>query len=262
MDHRPPAPASDAGAAEWIAPRLLDDFGAVCTTIPTGFEAYARILHPADPGAGTSTRWAEVAEATGRTMHALAQFARIAAPHPAITHGDVSVEVQAPMTGDLAPSELRALSEILQTHTPAALRCWFAVWEGWGELTGAVSLIRATTADPAASPRPAPSEWQLDLRAAQFVLPGRVYYLFTGPLHEALRFGYWATADWFLPRSPNLFWPDDRRWCVASEIDFDSTLVAGTAALIGDIIHSDELEAYPVDPRDSLAFDGDTINQP
>jgi hypothetical protein len=166
------------------------------------------------------------------------------------------------MTGDLAPDKLRALCAILQAHTPAAMRCWFALWEGWGELTGVTTLTWASTTGTPAPPRPAPDEWQLDLRAARFELPGRAYYLFTGPLHDALRFGSWATADWFLPRSPNLFWPDDQSWCVASEIDFDSTLVAGTAALVDDIVHSSELEAWPVDPLDSLAFDGDTINRP
>jgi hypothetical protein len=141
------------------------------------------------------------------------------------------------------------------------MRCWFALWEGWGELTGAITPIGATTADRP-PPRPAPDEWQLDLRAARFELPGRAYYLFTGPLQDALRFGYWATADWFLPRSPNLFWPDDRSWCVASEIDFDSTLIAGTTALVNDIVHWDKLEARPVDPHHSIAVDGDIINEP
>ena len=262
MEYQPPAPAADAGAAEWIAPRLLEDFGAVCRTIPTGFDAYARLFHPADPGAGTSTRWAEVAAKTGRSMHAQAQFQRIVAPLPNSGHHDLSLNVQEPVTGDLAPADLRALCAILQAHTREAMQCWFALWEGWGELTGAVTLIRATTAGASSPPRPAPDAWQLDLRAARFELPGRAYYLFAGPLQDALRFGYWASEDSFLPRSPNLFWPDDQSWCVASEIDFDSTLIAGTAALVDEIVQSDELEAWPVNPRDSLAFDGDTINTP
>jgi hypothetical protein len=137
--------------------------------------------------------------------------------------------------------------------------CWFALWEGWAEMTGAGSLISATNTG-GSSPRPAPSEWQLDPRAARFELPWRAYYLFTGPLPDALRFGHWASEDWFLPRSPNLFWPDDQSWCVASEVDFDSTLIAGPAALVEEVVRSDELEAWQVNPGDSLAFDGDTVN--
>jgi hypothetical protein len=262
VEYQPPAPAADAGAAGWIAPRLLDDFGTVCRTIPTGFEAYARVFHPADPGAATPTRWAEVAARTGRSMHAQAQFHRIVAPLPNSGRDDLSLDVQEPMAGDLAPAELRALCAILQAHTPEAMQCWFALWEGWGELTGAVTSVSATTSGTFSPPRPAPGEWQLDLRAARFELPGRAYYLFTGPLRDALRLGNWGSKDWFLSRSPSLFWPADQSWCVASEIDFDSTLIAGTATLVDEIVQSDELEAWPVNPRDSLAFDGDTINKP
>jgi hypothetical protein len=259
VEYQPPAPAADAGAAGWIAPRLLEDFGAVCRTIPTGFEAYARVFHPADPGTETPTRWAEVAARTGRSMHARAQFHRIVSPLPNSGQHELPQE---PMTGDLAPAELRALCAILQVHTPEAMRCWFALWAGWGEFTGAARLIRASTAAAPAPPRPAPGEWQLDLRAVRFELPDRAYYLFTGPLRDTLRLGHWVSEDGFLPRSPSLFWPDDQSWCVASEVDFDSTLVAGTAALVDGIVQSAELEAWPVNPRDSLAFDGDTINQP
>jgi hypothetical protein len=99
VEYRPPAPASDAGAADWIAPRLLADFGAVGRTIPTGFDAYARVFHPADTGAGTPTRWAEVAAATGRSMHAQAQFHRIATPLPESGHQNVPLDIQEPITG-------------------------------------------------------------------------------------------------------------------------------------------------------------------
>jgi hypothetical protein len=47
---------------------------------------------------------------------------------------------------------------------------------------------------------------------------------------------------------------------VASEIDFDSTLVGGTSALIQDIVDQDAVEAWIIGPEDSLAADGDVIN--
>ncbi len=235
----------------------------MCRTIPTGFDAYARVFHPADPGSGSRTRWAEVAARTGRAMHSQAQFHRIVTPLPGSGRHDPSPHVQEPPTGELAPADLRALCAILRAHTLDAMRCRFALWEGWGELTGAVTPLTWAAAGPPSAPsRPAPGEWQLDLRAARFELPGRAYYLFTGPLQDALRFGYWVSEDWFLPRSPNLFWPEDRGWCVASEIDFDSTLIAGPETLIDAIVQSDELEAWPITPHDSLSFDGDTINEP
>jgi len=114
----------------------------------------------------------------------------------------------------------------------------------------------------APSVRQAPEEWQLDPHAPEFALPHRIYSLFTGPLGDASKIGRCVTSDWWDPQSPNLFWPDDTSWCVASEIDFDSTLVGGTAGLIAEILHSNDLEAWPVGPDDSLAWDGDIINNP
>jgi hypothetical protein len=157
VDHRPPRAAVDPGAALWIASRLSGQFGAVTRTVPAGFAAYARIFHPADPGAAVHRRWSEVAAANGRIMHPLAQYARISTPAPGRTE-------PAPLAG--------------------------------------------------------------------------------------------------MPRSPNISWSGDRSWCAASEIDFDSTIVGGTTDLIADILHRDDLEAWPVGPDDSLAWDGDTINQP
>ena len=47
---------------------------------------------------------------------------------------------------------------------------------------------------------------------------------------------------------------------VASEVDFDSTLVGGSSKLIEAIVGSPELEAWQVKPTDSLAADADKIN--
>jgi hypothetical protein len=51
--------------------------------------------------------------------------------------------------------------------------------------------------------------------------------------------------------SPNLWWPDDRAWCVASEIDLAWTYVGGTEALINDILANSQLEAQLASPDDN-----------
>ena len=51
--------------------------------------------------------------------------------------------------------------------------------------------------------------------------------------------------------SPNLWWPDDRAWCVATEIDLAWTYVGGSAALISDVLASPRLEAQPASPNDN-----------
>lgn len=82
------------------------------------------------------------------------------------------------------------------------------------------------------------------------VAPHRDYLLFSGSLDAATAMGWQAEDDWFLPQSPNLFWPDDHAWCVATEVDRRSTLVGGTARLIASIVGDVELEAWPVGTDD------------
>jgi hypothetical protein len=259
VDHHPPAPARSADAAYWIAPRLTGSFGAVVRTVPSGFEAYARVFHPADPGGPPQWLWGEVAAANNRTMHAGAQWARISTTptgEPALPG------VDDPALGDLDPDALSALVEVLARHT-AVRDCWFAMWQGWDDFYAGALITASSGGRPHEPIKQVPAEWNLDLaNAATFTTPGRDYFLFTGPLADATRFGSWHTAEWYSPRSPNLFWPDDRSWCVASEIDFDSTLVGGSSELIADLAANEVLEAWPINPDDSLAWDADTINRP
>ena len=52
-------------------------------------------------------------------------------------------------------------------------------------------------------------------------------------------------------QSPNLWWPDDRAWCVATEIDLAWTYVGGTTALIRDVLANSDVEAQPASPDDN-----------
>ncbi len=47
---------------------------------------------------------------------------------------------------------------------------------------------------------------------------------------------------------------------MSTEIDFDSTIVAGSSELIAAVLAEPALETWPVDPDDSLAHDADTLN--
>ena len=98
------------------------------------------------------------------------------------------------------------------------------------------------------------------LNAPRLSLPGRDHLLFTGPLLTALDMGDQVTDDWFDPQSPNLLWPADRSWCVASEIDFDSTLIAGPVQLIEAVLAAPALEAWEVHEDDDLSAVADHLN--
>lgn len=69
-----------------------------------------------------------------------------------------------------------------------------------------------------------------------------------------------GSSEFLRRQAPNLIWPADQSWLVASEVDFDSTLVGGSYSLIEAIVESPELEAWQVEPTDSLAADADKIN--
>jgi hypothetical protein len=137
-----PGWVSDVIVGDWNAPRLRNLDGTVASAVPTGFDAYARVMHPVDPTEAVPDRWSDVCAATGAPPHALMQW-RVSSR---------TEEVQLPsgswtrtmawsggelQEGVLAAGALRALLDVLAGHTRTAARCWFALWEGWGWLPAA-----------------------------------------------------------------------------------------------------------------------------
>jgi hypothetical protein len=167
-------------------------------------------------------------------MHRLVQFHAIHR-QPAV---DAEVDLSPPDPGNLPPSLLKALCEALAEHTSTAGCCYFCLWEGYG--------------------------WADELRAAvpetqRVRLPHRDYLLFEGPLEGAAEFG-WSVGDHLVSQSPNLFWPEDRSWCVASEIDLNCTLVGGSVALMEHLAADPRLEVWRVGAEDPVTWDSDDKN--
>lgn len=219
--------------------------GTVATTIPDTFEAYARIFHPVDdygaPGPGL--RWADLARANNTVFHPEAQFHRLArtelSGHAVFDGRDVG---QAPH-GEMYQSELAALAELLAAHTVPSQDIFQAVWDGWGGFEPGRHDI--------------PTGAGTTLTVANGL---RDYWVFRGSMAELVR-PPWFDEEWGRSeQTPNLAWALDRSWCLASEIDFDSTLVGGTAELIAAVVHSPFLEALEVTPSSDLSSEGDTIN--
>jgi hypothetical protein len=232
--------ANGPSAGAWIAPRLHGDFGAVTLTVPSGYAAYARICHPATDRHGKAVSWPEVASETGRRAHALMQWhALVGSPDPLNFIGSLWGGGD-PRRGDLAPHALETLCALLGAHTTDGAQCFFGMWLGWAWV-GDQPL--------AYSPQ--------DLLR----LPDREYLLLSGQLSAAAQIGDPGGPGGYEPHSPNLFWPADRAWCVASEIDFDSTLIGGTPGLVRAILDAPGLDSWPVGPDDSLAHDADHINK-
>jgi hypothetical protein len=101
---------------------------------------------------------------------------------------------------------------------------------------------------------------EAELLSPRLEMPGRSYLLFAGPLDAMAAFVRYDGGPFSGEQSPNLFWPADRSWCVGTEIDLDSTLVAGDTDLIAALLACPDLEAWPVLPGDSLRYDADNVN--
>jgi hypothetical protein len=131
------------------------------------------------------------------------------------------------------------LASILRRHTSSPGRCWFCLWEGYGYLTGSVVVLTSwklasdeTLPGPPVRRIPPPK-----LQKSRVRLPGRVYLLFSGTVEQG---DGWQDG-------PNLWWPEDRVWCVASEIDLDYTLVGGSAEMCAELVRDG---GAPVSPED------------
>ena len=313
--------AEPTTAGAWLRERLDDDLGVV----PHGFPAYARLFHPARvrslPGRAVpdmdewvrlpdaeqqrlmaqfddrEITWADTASAFGTTMHPLAQWQRIVrTPEGAgwqVRIAPDGREFTSPDEGAMAPSHLAALSSILIAHTRTPDAGYAAVWEGWGDIVGALksassraylisddpnhqAMLHQSIHDRFNNPFAKPT-WHSGIlsdeisQGARLELPGRRHVLFSA---APSRFGdpdWILDAPWrdrageprgFPPRAehPSLLWPEDRAWVMVSEIDFDSTVVAGSADLIAAICADDRLEALPIPDGADLSWTGDEVN--
>ena len=233
----PGEPLADVSPGMWIQERLWS-WGpgssrqgvAVGCIVPEGFEAYARVLHPAyREGDLAPIRWSAVAARTGATAHPLMQFHRIAKIplHEYPSWGMLPSEVSLPAI------EARRLVSILGGFTSRPDRCYLGIWEGFG-----VPELQAWRHRP------------------RLFLPHRAYFLFPGPIDAvaALSFGAFQ-------HPANLWWPQTRTWCVATDIDLYETYIAGSEACIQRVVEDSDLEAFRVKLEDRVDIDGDLINR-
>lgn len=72
-----------------------------------------------------------------------------------------------------------------------------------------------------------------------------------GPLSEAKKIG-WIFSESFQPQSPNLLWPRDRGWILATEIDFNVTLIGGSESLVATILDAGSLTAERFKVTDTI----------
>jgi hypothetical protein len=218
--------AKNADPASWI-PSRLHPFGMdVGSFIPEGFAAYARVFHPpyhlTPEWNQIPVRWRDIAAANNRTISAEMQLLDNSF-YPSRFSASGEELWQQIETGNLPREIATRLATILPSHTLAPGLCWFAVWDGFADVQS------RTTGAP------------------MFFVPARNLFLLQGALDDVLT----SLSD-MGPRyrSPTLWWPDDRAWCVVTEIDFTWSYIGGSSACIEQILGDPELEAIPTNPQE------------
>lgn len=289
-------PSNEVGAARWwLGRRHRVAEHDAASVVAGGFEAYARIFHPAirlEAGSGrqVEVRWAEVASWSGRRFHPLAQFDCLLAGAPATP----APFDRAPGLGPLPLSQARALVEVLAASggEPA---CWFGVWEGYGWLypqtdassaplrRWAIPRWAISAARAAGQVMPWTSGWRLSVLVARAprtrVRPQRRparepdrpkvhteirdYLLYRGPVDAALL----TPDDVVVPRFiaavegwADLWWPEDHAWLLAGDTDLDSTYLGGSQTLVDAVLACPGLEALPIRVGDQVTADSDALN--
>ncbi|GAA4082042.1 hypothetical protein GCM10023066_12690 [Nocardioides kongjuensis] len=259
--------------AAWVVDEMRD-FGAIVRNLVPAdrYAGFARVLHRPDQGLpepGDPTSWSAVARLRGTTVHPQAEFNMVARLRPG-----APCDFSQPLLGTLDPITLPLVRDVVLRHTQTGDQGWFALWTGHGRR---------------------PASWH---QMPTFHLPGRDYWLFEGAVaavadlssdfenlgrEEAAEAGNLTLTSLTdgparvsaaeqvqfanrmrsagLVQSPNLWWPEDRRWFVASDIDLDSTIVAGPLELMDDLLAEPQLEVVLVDEDTSLTNGCDQRNR-
>ena len=163
--------------------------------------------------------------------------------------------------GNLGSESLTKLLAVLSEFTSTPEDCYHAMWEGFGwtnsggvaymvpskyaffrnfrfrflghlrfHLFGRRRIVRGQTI--LATPPNSLPDGIID--TPRYTLPNRGYLLMRGPIEESNKLG-WFSGEFLHRQSPNILWPADRNWILASEIDFTVTLLAGSEQLISAI---------------------------
>jgi len=209
----------DVGPASWIGEALAPAArtATVAALLPSVFPAYARVLPPThDPDDERRHRWSEIAEHTGVPLTAETRFDDLVAG---------SARWGRPADGGLHARETRVLATVLANFTQTPDRAFFCLWEGFG--------LEETEA------------WSD--RPMRVHAPGRAYHLLTGPVAAAPVLP--TPMEW---RCASLWWPADRSWLVATDIDGYLTFLGGSHAAVEAVLTHPALDAVRVQPSTPL----------
>ena len=230
---------SDVSPADWIV-ASASPWQRLVTFGPSGFAAYARLRYLPDPAyEGQSENEADVDDDWWDS------------------------------------DQLAALLQVLASHTTRPDDCYVCVWEGYADNGGDMPVDRgefpgtrgemplwypgdASPGEDSSAGMPQPSPFaQPGLNPATspsqapVVVPNRAYFLFQGPLADALGWGdveLWAGQTRLRPLHPAFVWPADHAWCVASDVDPHWAGIGADTHVIDQLVSDTRLDVVSADP--------------
>lgn len=168
----------------------------------------------------------------------------------------------APCPGDwwaLYRDLFHVVASIGERHTTSPERAWFAIWEGHGfdkvtshiahygplgdDARRALERERVALRDEDRRRNTAIRD-ELD-QLPRFDRPDRAYYLLKGPVAAVTELRDPGSSDEW--RNPDLFWPADRRWFVATDVDFWSLYVGGENTFTNELAGAVPTRSEPVE---------------
>lgn len=215
-DH-PLAPEPDGTQGAWWLEQLAPwgEHGLpVSSLVPSSLPAVCQVLHPwwgPDP---EPISWRAAASRFGFASVAEFDRSRGMGSDRAAQRAGLYAE-----RGQFDNVTAGALIDNLTNATTTAHDVFVAVWDGWGDV-------------PA----------QRFPGAARLATPRRGHFLLRGPLTGVLASIAASNSD---RPAAGLWWPADRSWFVATEIDFEWTFVGGRPTLMESLYADQRLEAAP-----------------
>lgn len=149
-----------------------------------------------------------------------------------LLHSELEVEGQIPHR--LRIEDARLLAEALKPATSTPDRCWFGLWDGWGRLHVGDEVAGFAASAPLVGNR------------------SRTYHLFSGRIEAVVG----TITPWFSRDLPSLWWPHDRAWIVATEIDLSWTYLGAAEAVIDHALAAWPFDGRRVTPDDPIVSDG------
>jgi hypothetical protein len=201
----------------------------VAALLPSDCSIYVRVLHPALTVQGEQiifVAWDTVARRTGATLHAEAQFACVAKGAP---------EYFPPTEGNLPEEMLQQLASALLPSSSTPTACICCTWNGWAEVQGEQTVDDLTVA-----------------------VPWRGYRVRYGDIRDPALCRWGGQAY----RAPNVWWPADEKWWVATEVDLNSTYVGGSDPDLVDRLRDAGLEVVECNLETRVDLASDWMNCP